>query len=139
MILDIDEVDATDLELLDRYSIPDLCSRDVSDAYWGPEPPLPRAPVLRRPRSWARWALPGRTGLGSPRRRAGRSASGSWWLGRLRPHLRDLPDASSGRCLQLDCELGMEFAEGGEWGCELQHAEWDEPKHRAGSDAWSQS
>ena len=48
VILDIDEVDATDLELLDRYSIPDLCSRDVTDAYWGPEPPMPRAPARRR-------------------------------------------------------------------------------------------
>ena len=49
VILDIDEVDATDLELLDRYSIPDLCSRDVAEAYWGPEPPPP--PAARRRRS----------------------------------------------------------------------------------------
>ena len=49
VILDIDEVDATDLELLDRYSIPDLCSRDVADAYWGPEMPPP--PAARRRRS----------------------------------------------------------------------------------------
>ena len=43
MILDIDEVDATDLELLDRYSIPDLCSHATSRRALGPEPPPARA------------------------------------------------------------------------------------------------
>ena len=48
VVLDIDEVDDTDLELLERYSIPDLASKDVADAYWGPEPPQPKAPARRR-------------------------------------------------------------------------------------------
>ena len=58
VILDIDEVDATDLELLDRYSIPDLCSRDVVDAYWGPEMPPPRAPARRRSKKRRRRVRP---------------------------------------------------------------------------------
>ena len=49
VVLDIDDVDDGDLDLMLRNNLPDLCSRDVADAYYDAPPVTQkREPKKRR-------------------------------------------------------------------------------------------
>ncbi|KAH8053327.1 serine-type endopeptidase [Aureococcus anophagefferens] len=48
VVLDIDDVDDGDLDLMLRNNLPELCSRDVADAYYDAPPVTQREPKKRR-------------------------------------------------------------------------------------------